>query len=187
MHATVAKNPVFGLVAEFDAPGDLIRAAEKASQAGYTAVEAYSPFPVHGLTDAMQWDDAKVPWAIFGAGVIGCFAGFGLESWVSVVAYPHNVGGRPLLSWPSFIPVVFECTVLFAGVTAFLGTLAFNGLPRPHNPIFGAKNFDRASQDKFFLCVESSDPKFDDVETEKFLQSLGATSVSSVRNDEDDL
>lgn len=187
MHAEVVKNPVFGFVAEFDHPDDLIHAAEKVTAEGYTKVEAYSPFPVHGLTDAMEWDDAKVPWTIFAAGVAGCITGFGLESWVSAIAYPHNVGGRPLISWPSFIPVVFECTVLFAGVTAFLCTLVFNGLPRPHHPVFGAKNFERASQDRFFLCVESSDPKFDNEGTEKFLNSLGAMNVSSVRNDEDDL
>lgn len=181
------KNPVFGLVAEFSHPDDLLHAAEEATKAGYKKVEAYSPFPVHGLTEALDWHESTVPWMIFLAGIGGGLAGFALETWVSVQAYPHNIGGRPLFSWPSFIPVIFECTVLLAGVTAVIGTLAINGLPRPHHPIFGAKNFDRASQDKFFLCIESSDEKFDVAETTKFLEGLDADNVSSVRNDEDDL
>lgn len=186
-HAVVQKNPVFGITAEFVSPDDLIHAAEKATAEGYTKVEAYTPFPVHGLTEAMNFEDAKVPWTIFGAGIIGAATGIGLETWVSTMAYAHNVGGRPLFSWPSFIPVIFECTVLFAGVTAFISTLAFNGLPKPHNPIFGAENFERATQDRFFLCIESSDPKFDVAATTAFMNTLGAENVASVRNDEDDL
>ncbi|MFN8220071.1 MAG: DUF3341 domain-containing protein [Fimbriimonadales bacterium] len=186
-HAVVEKNPVFGISAEFESPDDLIHAAEKATEAGYTKVEAYTPFPVHGLTEAMNFDEAKVPWMIFIAGCLGGISGFALETWVSTSAYPLNVGGRPLFSWPSFIPVIFECTVLFAGLTAFFGTLAINGLPKPHNPMFGAENFERASQDRFFLCIESHDPQFDVEETTKFMNTLGAANVSQVRNDEDDL
>lgn len=186
-HAVVEKNPVFGITAEFVSPDDLIHAAERATEAGYTKVEAYTPFPVHGLTEAMNFEDVKVPWTIFGAGCAGLLTGFGLECWVSGIAYPHNVGGRPLISWPSFIPVIFECTVLFAGVTAFIATIAFNGLPKPHNPIFGAPNFERATQDRFFLCIESNDPQFDTEKVTEFMNSLGAANVAQVRNDEDDI
>jgi hypothetical protein len=178
-HAPESKGP-YGLIAEFDDPDAILAAARKAREAGYVNFEAYSPFPVHGLADAVAPEDHRVKWIIFGGGALGAISGYGLQFWVSAVAYPHNAGGKPLHSWPAFIPVTFECMVLFASFAAVLGMLALNGLPRPHHPVFEGKNFDRASRDKFFLCIESEDPNYDPSETRKFLQSLGAAEVSEV-------
>jgi hypothetical protein len=176
--------PFHGVVAEFDDPEALLSAAEKTASEGYTHLDAYTPFPVHGLTDAIGFKDAKVSWTVFFAGVVGCMAGFGMQIFFLVIDYPHNVGGRGLVSWPSFIPCSFELTILFASFGAVLGMILFNGLPRPHHPIFSAPRFERASQDRFFLCIEGTDPKFDVEHTEAFLRALGAQSVSIVENEE---
>jgi hypothetical protein len=172
--------PLHGIIAEFETAEQLLEAAHRARQAGYTQMDAYSPFPVHGLVEAIGFEDHKVPWTVFWAGVVGAIAGFSMQYYISVVDYPLNVGGRPLLSWPAFIPVTFETTVLFAAFGAFIGMLAFNGLPRPHHPIFNAPRFERASQDRFFLCIEATDPLFDRAKTRHFLESLGARMVSEV-------
>lgn len=175
------KGPqLYGVVAEFDDPDAILEAAKRTREAGYQRFEAYTPFPVHGLADAVDEEDHRIKWLIFMGGVAGAFTGFFFQWWVSAVAYPHNVGGKPLFSWPAFIPITFECMVLFAAGAAVLGTLGLNGLPRPHHPIFDAKNFERASQDRFFLCVESDDPAFDKKEVTKFLSGLGALEVSEV-------
>ncbi len=173
-----------GVAAEFSDPDVLLAAAERARTAGYTVMDAYTPFPVHGLDDAIGFREAKVQWSIFLAGLIGACAGLGLQYYTSVIDYPLNIGGRPLFSWTSFIPVTYECTILFAGITAFLSVLVFNGLPRPNHPVFNAPRFELASQDAFFLCIEAEDPKFDLKETEKFMKTLGADAVSVVRGDE---
>jgi hypothetical protein len=172
--------PLHGIIAEFESAEDLLHAAQRARQAGYTRMDAYSPFPVHGLSEAIGFEDHKVPWVVFLAGVVGAIAGFSLQYYISVVDYPINVGGRPHLSWPSFIPVTFETTVLFAAFGAFIGMLALNGLPQPYHPVFNAPRFERASQDRFFLCIEASDPQFDRVKTRHFLENLGARLVSEV-------
>lgn len=173
------KGP-YGIIAEFLSPDALLRATERTRDAGYKKFEAYTPFPIHGLTDAMGYQDVRVKWIIFFGGIVGVIAGYGLQYWVSVYAYAHNVGGKPLHSWPAFIPVTFECMILFAAFGAVFGMLALNGLPRPHHPIFNAKRFHLASQDSFFLCIEADDPSFDVEEVSRFLRGLGAHEVSEV-------
>ena len=180
MHTEIIQSPIHGAVAEFADPDEMMTAATQAREAGYRRMDAYSPFPIHGLAEAIGFEDARIPWFAFGGAVFGAVSGFMLLTWVSVIDYPWNVGGRPLLSWPSFIPITFECTVLFAALTAFGSQFFLNGLPKPYNSIFNAKNFDRASQDRFFLCIESEDPNFDAEETQAFLRTLGAEEVSLV-------
>lgn len=175
---------LYGVVAEFGAPGDLIRAAERAKEAGFEKMDCFSPFPVHGLTEAMGFHDVKVPWAIFGAGVVGFFTGLGLQYYTAVIDYPMNVGGRPLFSWPSFIPVTYECTILFAALAAVFGMLAFNGFPKPYHPVFSTPGFDRASQDSFFICLENHDG-FDADKAEDFLKGLEPKNVNRVMAEEE--
>jgi hypothetical protein len=174
-----ARGP-YGLIAEFDTPDAILAAAKAVRAAGYKRFEAYTPFPVHGLADAVAPEDHRLKWLIFLGGAAGAAIGYGLQYWVSVIAYPHNVGGKPKHAWPAFIPVTFECMVLLASFAAVIGMLALNGLPRPHHPVFEAKNFDRASRDKFFLCVESDDALFDPRETRRLLESLHAAEVTEV-------
>ena len=173
-----AESEVHGWVAEFDNPEDLIVAALKATEAGYTKMDAYAPFPVDGLSEAIGMRDVRVKWIIFTGGLAGVSAGMGLMYYTSVIDYPLNIGGRPLFSWPSFIPVAFECTILLAALGAVFGMIALNGLPQPYHPIFNTPGFDRASQDRFFLCIESDDPQFDGAA--KFVQGLGAIADSEV-------
>lgn len=185
MSATATMQDLLhGVMAEFDDPDAVLAAANRAREAGYTRMDGYTPFPVHGLDDAIGFKCARVQWSIFFAGLTGFLVGMGLEAYVNMVDYPMNVGGRPKFSWPSFIPVAYECTILFAGLTAAGAMLFFNGLPRPNHPVFNAPNFERASQDRFFLCIEKSDPKFDADEVRRFLQGTGASNVSEVYGDE---
>jgi hypothetical protein len=179
------ESVLFGVVAEFDDPDDLMAAANAAREAGYVHMDAFSPFPIHGMPEAIGFHDVKVPWAIFGAGAAGLITGIVLQVWTSTVAYPMNVGGRPKISWPSFIPVAYECTILFAGLTAVLSVILFNGLPKPYHPVFNAPNFDRASQDKFFLSLEARDDHdFDTAKAEAFLNAQSAKNVTVVMADE---
>ena len=171
---------LYGLVAEFLEPEEVVAAAEKVYDAGYRKIDAYSPFPVHGLSDAIGFKDILLPWLIFIGGCTGALTGISLEYYTSVIDYPMNVGGRPLFSWPSFIPVIFELTILFSALTAVFGMIILNGLPRPYHSIFNTPDFERASQDRFFLCIEAADPRFDLRETEKFLMGLNAHRVSAV-------
>lgn len=180
------KGPhLYAIVGEFDDEHELMHAAEATREAGFTRIEAYTPFPVHGLTDAIGFQDVRLKWMIFFGGIIGACTGVALQYWVSAVAYPHNVGGRPYFSWPSFIPITFECMVLFAALTAVFGMLALNRLPMPHHPIFNTPKFDRASQDLFFLAVEAKDPQFDATAIRKLMTSHGATNVSEVQAEEE--
>jgi len=169
-------------MAEFKDGHSLTRAAVKTREAGYRRIDAFSPLPVHGLAEALDFNDPWVPWIIFISGLAGGAGGYLLQWWVNVVAYPLNVGGRPYHSWPNFIPPTFECTVLFAAFGAVIGMLALNGLPRPHHPVFNAPRFELASQDRFFLCIEAADKRFDRGATEEFLRSLEPQSVSEVEN-----
>jgi hypothetical protein len=171
---------LYGLLAEFETPEGLAAAAAAARDAGYRQMEAYSPFPVHGLTDALGFRSSRLAALVLAGGVAGALGGFALQYWVSVMAYPHNVGGRPLNSWPSFIPVTFEMTILIASLTAVLGMLALNGLPRPHHPLFAMERFAHASRDRFFLCIEAADPRFDRQGTRRFLESLRPHGVEEV-------
>jgi hypothetical protein len=170
----------YGLMAEFDDPNTLLAAAREAHAAGYRRMDAYSPFAIEELHEALGVHGAQVPLLVLLGGIVGACCGFGLPYWVSVVAYPINVGGRPFNSWPAFIVPTFELTVLFAAVTAVLGMLALNGLPTVYHPVFNVPRFALATRDRFFLCIEARDPRFDPQGTRQFLERLGAREVTDV-------
>ena len=173
---------IYGLLAEFHTPLGVIEAAEHVHHAGYRRVDAYSPYPIEALSEALGFHRSPLPKLVLAGGVLGLLVGYGLEYWVSVVDYPLNIGGRPLHSWPAFIPPAFETTILFAAGAAVLGMLGLNHLPEPYHPLFNVPGFALASRDKFFICVEATDPKFDRAETRKFLEGLGASEVSEVEH-----
>lgn len=169
-------------MAEFDDPSLIVAAAKRTYEAGYRHINAYSPYPIEELAEAIGFRRNMVPLATLVCGLLGAAGGFALQYWTSAIAYPLNVGGRPLLSLPAFIPVTFECTILLASFGAFLGNLMMNRLPQPYHPVFNVPSFARASQDRYFLCVKSDDPKFNDAETRAFLESLGAKEVTNVES-----
>jgi len=171
---------IYGLMAEFDDPTSLVTATERAHHEGYRCMDAYSPFPIEELHHALGAKHTKLPLIVLIGGLIGCIGGYTLEYWSSVIAYPLNIGGKPLHSWPAFIPVTFECTILAAALSCVLGMLALNGLPMPYHPVFSVPRFALASRNRFFLCIESNDPKFDLEETRRFLETLNPREVSSV-------
>jgi hypothetical protein len=171
---------IHGVMGEFDTPEDLLAAAERAYAEGYRRMDAYAPMPVEGLAEAIGFRKNYVALAVLIAGICGVLGGYGLLFWITVIAYPHNVGGRPLHSWPSYIPITFECMILLAALTALVSMLAMNGLPKPYHPVFNVAAFDRASIDKFFLCIESSDPKFRADDAAELLRDTGAREVSLV-------
>lgn len=171
---------IHGAMAEFDTPEELLEAAERAYSEGYRRMDAYSPMPVTGLAEAIGFKRNKVALAVLIGGLAGVVGGYGLLYWITVIAYPHNVGGRPLHSWPAYIPITFECMILLASLTALISMLAMNGLPKPYHPVFNIPAFERASIDKFFLCIESSDPKFRTDDTLEFLRDTGAREVNIV-------
>ena len=170
----------YGLMAEFDSPTALVAAANAARAAGYTRMDAYSPIPIEELHDAIGFHHTKLPLIVLLGGLAGGLAGYGLQYWSSVIEYPLNIGGRPLHSWPSFIPVTFELTILGAALAAVFGMLALNGLPMPYHPVFNAPRFALASRNRFFLCIETRDPKFDRDATHRFLEELQPRGVSEV-------
>lgn len=174
------RSEQYGLLGEFADADALTAAARRANAAGYRHVEAYSPFPLEGVAESLGFTRTRLPWIVLLGGLVGCLGGYGLQYWVMVINYPINVGGRPYHSWPSFLPVTFEVTVLCAALAAVLGMLALNGLPRPHHPLFAVKNFDRATQDRFFLSIRSTDPMFHVDTTRQFLLELGAEEVIDV-------
>jgi hypothetical protein len=171
---------LYGLMAEFDEPEPLLEAARRAREAGYRHMDAYSPMPVEGLAEAIGFRTSMVQRIVFIAGVLGATGGFTLCWWMTVVAYPHNVAGRPLNSWPAYVAITFECMVLVACLTAVIGMLALNGLPQPYHPVFNVARFEHASRDKFFLCLEATDPKFDVLATREFLEQLDSKGVMEV-------
>jgi ActD protein len=174
---------IYGLMAEFHQPSDIVEGAERAHIEGYRRMDAFSPYPIEALTEALHLHHSRLPLLVLAGGVIGCLAGFGLQWWASVVEYPLNIGGKPLNSWPSFIAPTFETTILFAALTAVLGMLALNGLPEPYHPVFNVPSFALASRDTFFLCIEATDPRFDAQSTRRFLESLpGVSGVSEVEH-----
>jgi Protein of unknown function (DUF3341) len=179
-------HELYGLLGEFDTPKQLMDAARKVREAGYRRMDAYVPFPVEGLSEALGLGRKhnQVPLLTLIGGVGGGLTGFFFQLWVSAWSYPMNIAGRPLNSWPAFIPVTFELTVLGASTFAVFGMLALNKLPQPHHPLFNIARFKRASVDKFFLCVEARDPKFHLVETARLLQSTNAQHVTEVRDED---
>jgi Protein of unknown function (DUF3341) len=172
--------PVYGLMAEFDTPEALLEAAQRTYKDGYRRMDAYSPFPVDGLAEAVGFHHTRLPLIVLIGGVLGAVGGFLLQYWISVVDYPLNIGGKPYNSWPAFIPVTFETTVLAAALTAVLAMLALNGLPMPYHPVFNVERFALASRDRFFLCIEAADPKFNREETRRFLENLAPRGVNEV-------
>ena len=174
---------LYGVMAAFDQPEPLLEAARHAHEAGYRHMDAYVPMPVEGLAEAIGFRSNTVSRLVFTGGLIGAAGGFGLMWWISVIAYPHNVAGRPLNSWPAYIPITFECMVLVACFTAVIGMLALNGLPQPHHPVFNVHRFSHASADRFFLCIESRDPKFHLADTARILQEVHAHHVTEVSDD----
>jgi hypothetical protein len=173
-------SALYGLLAEFDSPAALVSAAERARLAGYRKMDAYSPIPIEELNEALDLRRTRLPLLVLLGGIAGGLGGYALQYWSQVIAYPLNVGGRPFHSWPHFIPVTFETTVLGAALTAFVGMWVLNGLPQPYHPVFNAPAFDRASRDRFFLCIEAADPRFDPADTRRFLQELRPLGVSDV-------
>ncbi|HEX7486173.1 MAG TPA: DUF3341 domain-containing protein [Vicinamibacterales bacterium] len=171
---------LYGLMAEFDNPDTLVAASRRARQEGYRRLDAYTPFPIEELHEALDAHRTGVPLLVLIGGIVGGLTGYGLQYWVSAVAYPLNIGGRPFHSWPSFIPVTFEMTVLFASLTAVFGMLALNKLPKPYHPVFNAPRFALATRDRFFLCIEAEDPKFDAAATRRFLESCAPREVTDV-------
>jgi Protein of unknown function (DUF3341). len=173
-------TPIYGLMAEFDSVRDLIHAARQTHDAGYKKIDAYSPFPIEEVAEAIGFHKNGVPLVTLIGGIIGGLTGYLLQYWVAVINYPTNVGGRPYHSWPSFIIITFELTILFGGISAVFGMLALNGLPMPYHPVFNVERFALASKDRFFLIVFSSDPKYDAHGTRQFLESLQPRSISEV-------
>jgi hypothetical protein len=171
---------VYGLMAEFETPEDLLAAAERARDAGYQRMDAYTPFPVEGLAEAIGFRRTWLPLIVLVGGIIGCAGGYFLQYWISVIDYPLNIGGRPLHSWPAFVVVTFELTILVAALSAVLGMLALNGLPTPYHPVFNVPRFAFATRDRFFLCIEATDPKFHPDETRRFLERSQPRQISEV-------
>lgn len=172
------RHRCFGVLAEYGSGDDLLAAIEHAqTQGAYTRMEAYTPMPMHEVSHALGHKN-HLPKLVLAGGLTGMVVGFGLQYYAAVIHYPMNVGGRPLNSWPSFIPVTFELTILFASLTAVLGMLALNGLPRPHHPVFAVPSFELASRDRFFLLVPHYDPNFD---ADRALEILGAREPITVQ------
>jgi Protein of unknown function (DUF3341) len=172
--------PLYGLMAEFDNPTDLVAAAREAYEAGYRKINGYSPFPIEALQEAIGFHKTGMPLLVLIGGVIGAILGYGMQYYLSAIDYPINVGGRPFHSWPSFVPITFETTVLCAALAAVFGMLALNGLPQPYHPVFNAPNFEMASRDRFFLAIEAKDPLFEYDKTLQFMKSLNAREVVDV-------
>jgi hypothetical protein len=173
-------HSIYGLLAEFDNPTDLVAAARNAHAAGYRKMDAYTPFPIEELNDALGLGETWMAPLVLVGGLLGAVLGYSLQYYISVFDYPLNIGGRPLHSWPAFVPVTFELTILTAGLFAVLGMLALNGLPMPHHPLFNAPRFALASRDRFFLCIEAADPQFSRDDTWRFLDRMGPRSVTDV-------
>lgn len=176
-----AEREHHGIMAEFETPEALLKAAEHVYEAGYRQMDAYTPFPVEGLAEAIGFTKNRIPLIVLIGGLIGTATAYGMQYWMTVVDYPINVGGRPLHSWPSFIPITFELTILFAAFAAVFGMLVLNKLPQPYHPSFEVPAFVRASQDRFFLAIEASDPAFDAKATRTMLQKLNPTTITDIK------
>ena len=173
---------IYGVMAEFDDVTAAVTAAERVHEEGYRHIDAYSPYPVEALSEAIGFHKNSLPLIVLIGGILGMIGGYALQYYVSVINYPLNVGGKPLHSWPAYIPITFETTVLGAALAAIFGMLALNGLPEPYHPVFNAPNFALASRDRFFIVIEARDPKFDHEATTGFLRNLGAQEVVDVEH-----
>lgn len=171
---------LYGLVAEFETPTDLVVAAKEAYAAGYRKMDAYSPYPIEEASEAIGFHKTRVPLIVLLGGLLGGCAGYGLQYWINVISYPLNIGGRPWHSWPAFIVPTFEMTVLFAGLSGVFGMFALNGLPMPYHPLFNVEKFSAVTRDRFFLCIEAADPKFDLIGTQEFMLKMKPLSLSEV-------
>jgi ABC-type multidrug transport system fused ATPase/permease subunit len=182
MSSSTNGHTIHAILAEFNSPDDILAAARKAREAGYRTLEAYTPFPVHGLHEELGLPRTKLPWIIFCGGLAGCVGGFLMQWWMQTVDYPLNIAGRPanIGTLPSWIVIMFECTILASALTTVFGMLALNGLPQPYHPVFDADNFKEASRSRFFLSIEAKDPQFDVEKVKGFLESLSPLSVSVV-------
>lgn len=189
MHKKATEPSVYGVLAEFSNQDELLAAAEKVRDEGYQATDAYSPYPIHGLLEALGKKESRIPWFILCCGLTGFVSAWALTTYCSTMeipaaqalsGYPWNVGGRPLFSWPAFIPIAFELTVLLSAFGAVFGMIGFNGLPLPYHPLFNVEAFKKASRDGFFLAIEATDPKFDKSNTAAFLKGLKARGVYEV-------
>jgi hypothetical protein len=176
----VSAPALYGLLAEFHAPEEIVKAAAAVYAAGYRKVDAYTPYPMEDVLDALHLHHTHVPKLALAGGLLGLVGGWGLQYWASVIEYPMNIGGRPVNAWPAFVVPSFETTVLCAAFATVIGMLLLNGFPQPYHPVFNVKSFATASRDRFFLCVESRDPKFEAQKTRELLKGLGAYEVSEV-------
>ena len=175
-----SRSPVYGLMAEFVAPDEVLEATRRAHERGYRRMDAYSPIPVEGLDEALGFRRSRMATVVLIGAVVGAVGGYFMQWYSAVVDYPLDIGGRPFHSWPAFIPITFETTVLCAALAAVLGMLGLNGLPRPHHPVFNVPGFVRASHNRFFLCIQSIDPLFDREATRRFLEESHPQDVSEV-------
>lgn len=171
---------VYGLMAEFESPEALVQAAERAYEAGYRSMDAYSPFPVHGLAEALGMRGTRLSLLVLLGGIVGAAGGFLMQLYAMAIDYPLDVGGRPLNSWPAFMPVTFEMGILFAAFAAVLGMIGLNQLPEPYHPVFNVERFEHASRDSFFLAIEAADGQFDLEKTRDFLESLEPREVAII-------
>src|SRR5258708_33020514 len=178
--ATVRPPGSDGVMAEFGDAGALVHGAKRTDAEGYGQIDTFSPYPIEEAWEAIGQHDRRLSLIVLTGGLVGLLSGLGLQEWVHLVAYPINIAGKPLNSWPQFIPVTFELTILFAALSGVIGMILLNGLPMPYHPVFNVARFERASRDKFFLLVEATDPKFDRLQTRDFLKGLNASEVNEV-------
>lgn len=174
------KERIYGLLAEFDSPEAILEAARQTYASGYRAVDAFTPMPVDGLAEAVGFSSTQLPLVVLIGGVCGMFFGFFLQFYANVVSFPLNIDGKPHNSWPSFIPITFELTILFAAIAATFGMLVMNGLPTPYHPLFNVPRFALVTRGRFFLCIKARDKRFDLAGTKQFLEGLKPYAVYDV-------
>jgi len=172
--------PLYGIMAEFDNPTDLMKAARTTYDAGYRNLDAYTPYPIEELAEVIGFHQTRVPLVCLTGGILGGLSGYLLQYWINNISYPLNIGGRPFHSWPAFIIVTFEMTILFGGLAAAIGMLGLNGLPAPYHPVFNNPRFSSVTRDRFFLCIEAADPKFDPEGVRQLLSSFNTVDVTEV-------
>jgi len=171
---------LYGLIAEFEKPDELLAAVQKTREFGYRRIDAYAPYPLQGLSEALGLAPSPVPFFVLAGAVAGAVGGYAMQYFATVIDYPLNIGGRPLHSWPTYIPITFEVMILLGAFAAVISVFVLNGLPQPYHPVFNVPEFKRATIDRFYLSIEKRDPNFDLQSTRAFLQRLGATQVSEV-------